>query len=158
MTTLKKAVLKAFAHRLLIHYQEAHRPKFEGENLFQRGKIICFNSGPKTWISNQKIASHWKWGLPQFTLVPEALRHRSSGKWQWFRRSPNVTWWIFPIGNGTVSSKKSLPNSWAYRLTAPSTNYCCFLWPPLWFPKTSRNSWKSPNHECAPNSFQKIRR
>jgi cation diffusion facilitator CzcD-associated flavoprotein CzcO len=101
------------------NYQEAHRPKFEGENLFQ-GKIILPQFWPKDLnFSNQKIAVIGS-GATAITLVP-SLANQGAGQVTMIQRSPTYVMNL-PNRNGQFSFlKKVLPNSWAYRLTR-STN------------------------------------
>lgn len=97
------------------NYHEAHRPKFEGEDLF-KGKIILPQSWPKDLdFSNQKIAVIGS-GATEITLVP-SLPNQGAGQVTMIHRSPTYVMNL-PKRNGQFAFlKKFLPNSWAFRLT-----------------------------------------
>ncbi len=101
------------------NYQEAHRPKFKGEELYQ-GKIILPQFWPKNLdFSNQKIAVIGS-GATAITLVP-SLANQGAKQVTMIQRSPTYVMNL-PNRNGQFAFlKKVLPNSWAYRLTR-STN------------------------------------
>lgn len=101
------------------NYQEAHRPKFKGEDLFQ-GKIILPQFWPKNLdFSNQKIAVIGS-GATAITLVP-SLANQGAKQVTMIQRSPTYVMNL-PNRNGQFAFlKKVLPDSWAYRLTR-STN------------------------------------